>query len=162
MKIRGDPLSFRYSLRVKFSLITAAIFIIIFGIVSFVLIRQNINLQKQSLLARANTFSNLGTKPIGDAYEFYFESGFLRFREHLIATLALNENIFRLQIISVRGEVLLDTVDLERQGEKTAEKTKDPKILQAVSASHPTQLTGQNGAVSEIIVPYSDDFGARA
>ncbi|OGY26261.1 MAG: hypothetical protein A2Z24_03035, partial [Candidatus Woykebacteria bacterium RBG_16_44_10] len=161
MKIRGDPLSFRYSLRVKFSLITTAIFLIIFGIVSFVLIRQNVNFQKQSLLARANTFSNLGTKPIGDSYKFYFESGFLRFREQLIDTLALNEDIFRLQIISVEGEVLFDTVDLDSQDEKTAENIEDPEILQAVSARQPTQLTGQDGDINEIVVPYSDDFGAR-
>ncbi|OGY27078.1 MAG: hypothetical protein A2Z42_01750, partial [Candidatus Woykebacteria bacterium RBG_19FT_COMBO_43_10] len=161
MKIRGDPLSFRYSLRVKFSLITAAIFLIIFGIVSFVLIRQNIDFQKQSLLARANTFSNLGTKPIGDAYNSYFQAGFLRFREQLIDTLVLNEDIFRLQIISVEGEILFDTINLDRQNGETVEKMEDPEILQAVSARQPTQLTGQNGDVDEIIVPYSDDFGAR-
>ena len=159
--MRGGPLSFRYSLRVKFSLITAAIFLIIFGIVSFVLIRQNVNFQKQSLLARANTFSNLGTKPIGDAYNSYFQAGFLRFREQLIDTLALNEDIFRLQIISVEGKVLFDTVDLDSQDAKTAENIEDPAVLQAVSARHPTQLTGQDGDINEIVVPYSDDFGAR-
>ena len=161
MKMRGGPLSFRYSLGVKFSLVTAAIFLIIFGIVSFVLIRQNVNFQKQSLLARANTFSNLGTKPIGDAYNSYFQAGFLRFREQLIDTLALNEDIFRLQIISVEGEVLFDTVNLDSQDEKTAENIEDPVVLQAVSARHPTQLTGQDGDINEIVVPYSDDFGAR-
>src|SRR3989304_9408840 len=133
MKMRGDPLSFRYSLRVKFSLITAAIFLIIFGIVSFVLIRQNVNFQKQSLLARANTFSNLGTKPIGDAYNSYFQAGFLRFREQLIDTLALNDDITRLQIISVEGEILFDTINLDRQGADIVNKIEDFKILQAVS-----------------------------
>ena len=152
--------SFRHSLRVKFSLITAAIFLVIFGLVSFVLIRQNVNFQKQSLLARANTFSNLATKPIGDSYKFYFESGFLRFREQLIDTLILNEDIIRLQIISVDGEILFDTINLDRQL-GVASKLEDPKILQAVSANHPTQLTGKSGDVSEIVVPYSDDFGAR-
>src|SRR3989338_1420574 len=133
MKIRWNPLSFRHSLRIKFSLTTAAIFLVIFGLASFVLIRQNINFQKQSLLERANTFSNLGTKPIGDSYNSYFQAGFLRFREQLVDTLALNDDITRLQIISVEGEVLFDTVNLDSQDEKTAENIEDPAVLQAVS-----------------------------
>ncbi|MDP2720600.1 MAG: HAMP domain-containing sensor histidine kinase [bacterium] len=160
MKFRWNPFSFRHSLRAKFSLITTAIFLVIFGLVSFVLIRQNVNFQKQSLLSRANTFSNLATKPIGDSYKFYFESGFLRFREQLIDTLILNEDVIRLQIISVEGEILFDTINLDRQI-RIVNKIEDPKVLQAVSANHPTQLTGKSGDVSEIIVPYSDDFGAR-
>jgi len=161
MKIRGNPLSFRHSLRIKFSLTTAAIFLVIFGLASFVLIRQNINFQKQSLLERANTFSNLGTKPIGDSYNSYFQAGFLRFREQLVDTLALNDDITRLQIISVEGDILFDTINLDRQGEDIVNKIEDFKILQAVSSNRPTQLTGKNGDIGEIIVPYSDDFGAR-
>src|SRR3990167_10034175 len=122
MKIRWNPLSFRHSLRIKFSLTTAAIFLVIFSLVSFVLIRQNINFQKQSLLARSNTFSNLATKPIGDSYNSYFQAGFLRFREQLMDTLALNEDILRLQIISVKGAILVDTVALDRQGGQVASK----------------------------------------
>ncbi|OGY25530.1 MAG: hypothetical protein A2Z11_03840 [Candidatus Woykebacteria bacterium RBG_16_43_9] len=161
MKIRGNPLPFRHSLRVKFSLTTAAIFLVISSLVSFVLIRQNINFQKQSLLARSNTFSNLATKPIGDSYNSYFQAGFLRFREQLIDTLTLNEDVTRLQIISVEGEILFDTINLDRQGEEMVNKIEDPKILQAVFANRSTQLTGKNGDINEIIVPYSDDFGAR-
>src|SRR3990167_6277124 len=150
MKIRGNPLSFRHSLRIKFSLTTAAIFLVIFGLVSFVLIRQNIDSQRQSLLARSNTFSNLATKPIGDSYNSYFQAGFLRFREQLMDTLALNEDILRLQIISVEGEILVDTIDLDMEGGKAANKIEDPEILQAVSSNRSTQLAGKNGDISEI------------
>ncbi|MEX0622106.1 MAG: HAMP domain-containing sensor histidine kinase [Candidatus Woykebacteria bacterium] len=148
-------------MRVKFSLAAVLIFLVIFSITSFVLIRQNIDSQKNSLLARANTFAGLATKPIGDDYTLYFESGYYKFRESLQDIFALNEDITRAQIISVDGEVFFDTFYLDLAESPSPKKIDEPRLLIAVRSNSLTGIADQGGSITQIIVPYNDDFGAR-
>ncbi|HEX7456410.1 MAG TPA: HAMP domain-containing sensor histidine kinase [Candidatus Nanoarchaeia archaeon] len=158
----SQPFTPGRSLKIKIPFISALILFVIFGSASIILIRQNITFQKQSLLSQAKTFATLGTKPIGDSYSFYFESGYLKFREYLIDTLAMDESIIRIQIISVRGDILFDTINLESPlGSGSSDKIEDGKILQALPLNKQKEFRGENGDVTNIIVPYFDDFNSH-
>jgi signal transduction histidine kinase len=161
-RLPRQPSVFQRSLKIKIPFLSALIFLIIFGLASVILIRQNISFQKQSLLSRAKTFSTLATKPIGDSYNIYFQAGFLKFREQLLDTLAIDDEITRIQIISVEGDLLFDTINIDDRAEASvAVKVDDARILKAVSASRVTEIRGESGDATEIIAPYFDDFGAR-
>ena len=150
------------SLQFKFSLISAVVFLVIFSIASYVLIRQSSEFEKSSLVARTRTFSSLATKPLGDAYTLYFHAGSLKFREILRETLSLNDTVPRVQIISVDGNLLFDSNNIDNTASQGPNfKISDPKTLQAVSGDQETQVKDENGDINEVIVPYSDDFGIR-
>lgn len=150
------------SLKVKFPAVATIIFLIIFSLISYLSIRYNVNVQKESLFTRAKTFAVLATKPIGDSYQLYFDAGYLKFREQTVDTLALNEDIIRVQIISVGGSILFDTINIDTQlGTEGGAKIEDEKIIKAVSSSSTTEIVGADGDVTGLVVPYVDDFGSR-
>ncbi len=159
------PLKFfsLHSLRFKFALISLAIFVVIFSFATTFLINQVSSFEKESLLARADTFATLATKPLGDAYNLYFNSGNLKFREIFRETLKTNETVQRAQLISVNGEVLFDSNNIEvNNGSQDTGSISEGNILQAVSSDHTVKIKNTNGDVDQVIVPYSDDFGIRA
>jgi len=152
----------RHSLKIKIPFISALILLVIFGSASIILIRQNISFQKKSLLSQAKTFTTLGTKPIGDSYNFYFKSGYLKFREYLMDTLAMDESITRIQIVSVQGDILFDTINLENPlGSGFADKVEDEEVLKALVLNKQKEFKGENGDVTSIIMPYFDDFNSH-
>ncbi len=151
------------SLRFKFALITLLLFLVIFSFATFFLINQVSKFERESLLARADTFVSLATKPLGDAYNLYFNSGNLKFREIFRGTLKVNNTVPRAQIISVNGDILFDSnnLDVSNLAGGTPERV-EGSILRAVVADHTVKLKNTKGDVGEIVVPYSDDFGIRA
>ena len=74
----------RHSLRIKFSLTIAVILLVIFTAASLVRIRETTKFQKDSLYYRSETFAELATKPLGDAYLLYNNSGILKLNEIFI------------------------------------------------------------------------------
>lgn len=150
------------SLRLKFALTVSLILLLIFATASFILIRQSIDFQKSSLVARAATFTYLSTKPLGDSFNLYFESGYLKFREILIDNLDLNRDIVRIQFISVNGQILFDTTEISEPSIRNQDrKIKDKNLLEAVISASPTQIKNQNEDIKEIVVPYKNDLNSR-
>lgn len=151
-----------HSLKIKFSLSIAFILLFVFTFTSAVLINQNLSYLKQSLSDRAETFVELATKPLGRAYSLYHNSGILKLNDVVKQTMRLNNTIPRIQIISVGGDVLFDSKNVDSFARNTNQvKIVDSKILQAVEGSKTTKLKDDNGNISEIIVPYADDYGSR-
>lgn len=152
----------RHSLRVKFSLLSAFILLLVFSIASFVRINQTTNFEKDLLLSRSETFAELATKPLGDAYGLYNNSGVLKLNEIFRDTLNSNLSLSRIQIISVNGDILYDSNYLRDPSISPDEqKITDEKILQAVANSDITKIQDERDNITEIIAPYSDDFGSR-
>ncbi len=150
------------SLRVKFSLLSAFILLLVFSIASFVRINQTTSFEKNLLLSRSETFAELATKPLGDAYSLYHNSGVLKLNEVFRDTLSSNLSLPRIQIISVNGDMLYDSNYLKDSSVSLSEqKVADEKILQAVASSDITKIKDENNNITEIIVPYFDDFGSR-
>jgi signal transduction histidine kinase len=152
------------SLRIKFSLTAAFILLFIFTFASVVRIIQNTKFQKESLIARSETFAALATTPLGDAYNLYHNSGILKLNDIFRSTLQLNNTVPHIQIISVNGEVLFDSNDIDTNPESGSMKQVnivDATLLQAVMNNDITKIKDANGDISEIVVPYSDNFGSR-
>jgi PAS domain S-box-containing protein len=154
-----------HSLKIKFSLLAVSVLLIIFTLASYVVISQTTNLQKESLIARAETFADLATQPLGDAYNLYADSGELRLNNIFRKTLALNDTVPRIQLISVNGDVLFDTNDMQNSGPGSDNlkqvRIVNPQLLQAIEGNTNTNIYDDHGNITEIVVPYSDDYGDR-
>jgi PAS domain S-box-containing protein len=153
------------SLKIKFSLFIACVLLIVFTLASLFLINQSVNFQKESLIARAENYAQLATKPLGDAYNLYNNSGVFQLNSIFQNTLKLNSTVPRIQIISVDGEVLYDTnymqSGLSTQTNFSSERVTNPNILKIIDGNLQKDVIDSHNNVMEIISPYSDVYGGR-
>jgi signal transduction histidine kinase len=157
------PLDFLKSIRVKFGLLIAFLLLIVFSLSSGILIYRNINTQNQNLVSQARAFARLSTQPIGDTYSLYYDSGYSKFTELMKKTLSLDPDITRVQIISVNGEILFDSADLESGKSSVNKKESSQIILDKIRLSESSEIISQNNETkpTQIVEPYFEDFGAH-
>jgi hypothetical protein len=119
--------------------------------------------QKDSLVSQAETYAELATKPLGDAYILYKNAGVFQLDSIFQNTLKLNSTVPRIQVISVDGEVLYDTKykGLSAPTDFIQERVTDPKLLKIIEGNMQTGIKDSRKNISEIISPYSDEFGGR-
>lgn len=160
-KLLGVKLSPLLSLRVKFIVVIIFLFAVIFGILSFIVIQNLINVQKANLINQAEAFASLSTRPIGNTYNLYYNSGYLKFKEIIEDTHLLNKDVEKIQIISVSGELLFDSEEF-KTGTKLDSVT-DPLILDKVRENSTAYVYSSKNLdeVEEIIEPFFEDFGAH-
>src|SRR5262245_45728822 len=68
---------------------------------------------RRDIEERATIFALLTRQPICEGYETYYNSGFYKFRELMKDYLLLEPDVERIQIVSVGGDVLFDSSELE-------------------------------------------------
>ncbi len=151
------------SLRVKFGLLILVLLFLVFSVSSGILIYRSINTQRDNLISQARAFAKLSAKPIGSTHNLYYESGYLKFQELMREILSLNTDVKRTQIISVRGEVLFDSDQLELGKPSEIWFVEDKNILDNISSNLGSEipLRTKNSQPMQIIEPYFEDFGAR-
>jgi signal transduction histidine kinase len=157
------PLDFLKSIRVKFGLLIAFLLLIVFTLSSGILIYRNINTQNQNLVSQARAFARLSVQPIGDTYSLYYDSGYLKFTELIKKPLSLNSDITRVQIISVNGQVLFDSNNLQKQEPTENKEEVTADILDKVRLNQSSEIVaaGDKTKPVQIIEPYFEDFGAH-
>ncbi|OGY21186.1 MAG: hypothetical protein A2126_02645 [Candidatus Woykebacteria bacterium GWB1_45_5] len=157
-KLWASKLSPFRSLLFKFSLVVIFLFVLIFGILSFTFIRNFTSAEKNNLLSRARAFTTFSTQSLGNTYNTYYSSGYLKFKELIEQNLSLNKDIENIQIINADGEVLFDSEEL-KTGLKPSRIT-DRNILEKVSANTRGEIK-RGGEIKEIIDPFFEDWGAH-
>jgi signal transduction histidine kinase len=157
-RLLGVKLPGLRSLQVKFTLVVIFLFILIFGLLSFVVIRNLTNTERNNLITQARAFATLSTRPIGETYNTYHASGHLKFSELIQNNLALNKDIEKIQIINVDGEILFDSEELA--GKPKPARIVEANILDKVAANSASEIKS-GGNITEIIDPYFEDWGAH-
>ena len=151
------------SLRFKFGLLVLVLLFLVYTVSTGVLIYQNINTQRNILISQVRAFAKLSAKPIGGNYSLYFDSGYLKFKELTQEILSLNNDVERVQIISVKGEVLFDSDDLEFGKSTVIWAVEDQTILANVNSNVESEVPPRkkNSRPEQIVEPYFEDFGAH-
>ncbi|HSX58132.1 MAG TPA: HAMP domain-containing sensor histidine kinase [Candidatus Saccharimonadales bacterium] len=148
------------SLKFKFLFLLLAILgLVAFGL-SLVLISYQNNRQRQAISNSAVSFAKLSVRPIGNSYDTYFNSGFLKFKEILDANLKLDSSITKIQIIDVNGFILYDSTQKAQTDTQNQPKV-DESLLPLVTSDKTEIRKDSFHAATEVIEPYVDDFGAR-
>ncbi|HKI85689.1 MAG TPA: HAMP domain-containing sensor histidine kinase [Thermoanaerobaculia bacterium] len=167
MKMISPRAWFRgWSLRTKFVLAITLL-------VAFVLLANGVVLSlegshrlREAIESRDRAFSTLAVTPICSGFVLYHDSGFLKFREILFRTVALNEDLLAVRVYDTSGRMLFDsrTVDLGRRDALDARggAISHSAFLRALRSLDPTAWrTGDRRQHPLLIVvqPYIEAWG---
>jgi len=153
------------SIETKLNILIGFFLIIIFIGAAFILIENNKKSLTERLISQAKSFSQLSIRPIIETYELYFDSGYFKFRELTLKTLDLNSDISRIQIIDTEGNILADTESLKKAEVWQKYKPEEEQIPETLkknlrsSQEYFVPDPKGKGLISEILYPYSDDWG---
>lgn len=152
------------SLKKKFVLIVTALLSIVFIIEGAVNIYNSIKETRKNLSGQAVAFADLSTKPLSEAYDLYFDSGYYKFREVFQKILALNPSITKVEIVDVNGKMLLDSAKINADEYDGAGYTiQDKDTLEKVRSPKPVYVTNPRigEEITEIYYPYFSDWGSH-
>jgi signal transduction histidine kinase len=117
---------------------------------------------RQDIEERAATFAQLSKGPVCAAYDQHYSSGRYKFRELLRDALRLNPDVSRILILSVDGQILYDSRELEEGAPVAAGWIREHDRLEALKRLEQTVLRGRTAEgheMMEIIAPYVEEWG---
>jgi signal transduction histidine kinase len=142
----------RLGLRLKFILLISTILLVIFGLTAFFMVRNVRTSLNNNVNQESRAFAALATKPIGDAYTLYKDSGTVRIRQEIDKFLDLNTNVSNVTVVDISGTVLF---------------TRDTKVPAHISAERANSFeaayaTNKGGEIIRVVQPYFDDAGQHS
>jgi len=141
-------------------------------IIAFLLISASVQLALQKSTFREDievnslSYALLARKPICEAYELYYNSGYYKFRELMLDLMKMNPDLVHVAILDVNGWQLFDSSELnegvEAFHQRTRKSVQDPALMKRVRSLDPSSrlVEGSNGDESlEIIAPHVEEWG---
>ncbi len=153
------------SLKRRFELVLAGVTGILLILVAATMVFVRYRDQKKLLENNALMFSLTTDDQICQEYRVYYHSGSYKFREIVRRTMAWNEDVHRILILSVSGEVLYDSlenIDYNLQPEHPVRRL-DDRALRDASAELTSRVFRSRdpnlGRVLMIVSPYVEEWG---
>lgn len=141
----------RFGLKPRFISLILAVVLLIFGTVAAITVRANAQNMRKDLQERALAFSALATKPIGNTYLTYQDSGTTLIGQQMDNFSKLDRIVSNISVIGLDGNIKYS----QRPGAVTvSEKTAE--------SFEPTYEYTKSGAISRIIYPYIEDGGRHS
>ncbi|MCL4367194.1 HAMP domain-containing histidine kinase [Patescibacteria group bacterium] len=151
-----------FGLRNKFRIIVSLFLIVIFSVVTIVLVNNNSSSLTQRVTDQAKAYADLSNKPLADAYDLYFNSGYLEFKDSFTNILNLDKNVTRIQILDTSNNILFDSEDLNQLTPPSKKTITEDYVLTAIKQTEPTYIYAENGQhIQQIIYPTYDNWGGR-
>lgn len=155
----------RRSLRGRFAIIFSALMGALLLIVSGTLILVRVRDHKDLLETYALGFAKATNAQLCNAWRLYYRSGAYKFRDIVRNTMGLNEDLHRLFILSVSGEVLFDSMespDLMLLPELPRRRLADAELVEVAGLqdtwSEQRVLSGV-GTTLLVSTPYFEEWG---
>lgn len=139
----------KLGLQARFLLLLVLLLLVLFSTIAFILVRQNATTLRQDLNDRAVSFAELATKPIGDSYLIYRQSGSFRIDEQITKFTDLDENVTGVAIIDT-GDKIVHAGGVRQQPAALKGKGK---------AFTPQYIKDGRGQLATIVQPYIEDTG---
>ncbi len=152
------------SLRKKFILVITLLLFGVFIVDGTIAIFNSVKQTRQNVTAQAIAFAQLSTKPISEAYDLYFNSGYYKFYEVFTKNLKLDSHIKRIQLIDVNGKIIFDSNYLGSEVYKNhPEINVSSKYLDKVLSDQPSYIKNPNHPqeITEIFYPHYTDWGSH-
>ncbi len=143
-----NRLWWQMKLRGKFILLISGILILIFGLMAYFLVKNSRTTLTDQLNRQTEAFTTLATKPIGDNYAQYNESGTLLIKQQMQKFLELDPNVINVSVVNIDGLAQFSYTD------------KPISVsTEAVSSFDATNLKNSQGQVILSVEPYISDNG---
>ena len=153
--------SLRRRFAVIFSALMGALLFIISGTLLFVRVRD----QKELLETYALGFAKTTNNQLCNHWRLYYRSGAYKFRDIVRTQMGLNEDLYRLFILSVSGEVLFDSMespDLMLLPEIPKRHLADADLVAVAGLQEPwseRRVLAGVGPVYMVSTPYFEEWG---
>ncbi len=152
------------SLKIKTIVPVLLILITVFFASSLVIIDREYNVARDSLVNGAKSYSSLCLGTLINKYDDYYESGFYQFIQIVDDLMALNENVYYIQLVRINGKILFNTSELDSEnkydennlGERYVNNT---DLINKFSSSKASIQVYEEDQYMEIIQPYVDEWG---
>lgn len=138
----------RFGLKARFISLILIVVTLIFGAVATITLRANVSGMRKDLYERALAFSSLATKPIGNTYLTYQDSGTILIKQQMQEFSKLDRSVSNISVIDLTGNIKYSlNPGAQTVGIMTAE------------SFNPTYEYSKNGTIKRIIYPYIEDGG---
>lgn len=139
-----------FGLRAKFIALLTSLFLVLSLSLAFFLIRQNTATLRTNLNQDSKSFAELATKPIGDSFVLYKDSGSVRITQQTENFYELDHAIESVAVIDTTGKVLY------RYGS-------EQRSIIPVSADNNfnPHYAYNDGVITQITQPFIEDFGGH-
>jgi signal transduction histidine kinase len=138
----------RFGLRLKSIFFIIALLVVLFGSIMAVAVARAAVTERQNLNEQTKSFATLATKPIGDAFLLYKDSGQIRIKQQTDKFTDLNPDVTGVSIVNTKGEVIFQTGDAPQVNANQA-STFEPIYIK------------QNKVITKVISPVVEDFGVH-
>ncbi len=154
---------FRRSIRVRFLILIFGLFILVFTIVGSITVYTSTKLAYINLNNEAISYSELATRPLSEAYDLYFNSGYYKFEEIAANLLKLNNNLTNIEIIDVNGKVVFDSrfMQADKYNFEGQPPVVSSDVLNMVNKSKSTNEYLNANELKSIVVPYFTDWNSH-
>jgi signal transduction histidine kinase len=138
----------RFGLRLRFGIFITAVLLVLFGAVATMLISRKASSERTSLNEQTKSFTTLATKPIGDAFLLYKDSGSLRIKQQVEKFTDLDPDVTDISIVDTQGKALFSS-------------SRAPNISAAQAATFEPIYQTNHGTIKRAIIPLIEDFGTH-
>ncbi len=142
----------RFGLRSKFLLLTGGIFILVFGGITLLLLRRNTTTLRTSLQEKSTAFAILATKPIGETYLTFKDSGTLKISEQMQSFVSLDNSIINIRLVDIQGDEVFILYDTPERSKIDTEEA---------SSFTETSTYNEGGLLTRLTFPFFENSGAR-
>ena len=141
----------RFGIRPQVLIALSLTLIIIFAVITGLLVAQNTNRLRQSLIEQSKSFAELATKPIGDTFVLYRDSGRVRIVQQIDRFSDLNPDVTNVRVVDVSGNELFSRENSENK----------PIDANLAASFEPQSIFDSPGNLTAIAQPYIEDTGAH-
>lgn len=140
----------RFGLTVQFLLLIVVGMTLTFFVVAAIISRLATDSLRDGLVKESQTFASLATKPIGDTFVLYKDSGTLRIVQQVEKFTDLDSNIENVAVVDINGNLQF-----------SQEKDREVIVDSTRASSFEPQFVYSEGHLSRIVYPYLEDHGAH-
>ena len=141
----------RIGLRLKFIALLTLLLLVLFSVLATVLIRQNTGALRTNLNDKSKVFAELATKPIGDTFVLYQNSGRVKITQQAQRFYELDSDVTSVSVIDTEGKVLYSYGTNKRTN----------VAVPSDGNFESSNKKNSTGVITEIIQPYIEDFGGH-
>ncbi|MDB5164379.1 MAG: hypothetical protein JWL89_5 [Candidatus Saccharibacteria bacterium] len=138
----------QFGLRQRFILVIVLLFLVLFGGIATILVVRTAGVERSRLNEQSKTFATLATKPIGDTFLLYKDSGSVRIQQQITKFTDLNPDITGVSIVDTNGA-------------KKFTSGTTPNISASMASSFEPIYQTKKGSIHTIVTPLIEDYGVH-
>ncbi|HQM62125.1 MAG TPA: ATP-binding protein [Acidobacteriota bacterium] len=157
------------SLRWKLILVTSLLIALIFSFNAYQFYRIQRQILENQIREKVDAYTMLSSRPLVEAFNNYFHSGFIKFKELLLDILVLSQDVRKIELIDVNGVILFDSAEIQQTSvapdNPAGRVITDPDILsriRGIEKSVDYHVVHADGAAIEVIYPFVEEWGKHS